>query len=690
MDSHALDVLGFAAVRGLLAGYAGSPLGRALAERISPSADARAVEASLAQVDEALGLLARGVEPPVRGLDSASAILRVLRSTAGAGSVEPLAAVGSRIAAIQRLLEDLRGRSLECPRLAELARLAPDLRVVLARLAAMLDGDTVRDTASDLLQRLRREKAEAEVQVRALLDGLAASARLRPHLMERGVALRNGRLVLVVRSEHAGQVPGLLHDRSASGSSVFIEPKEAVVLGNALADIAAQEARELDRLLAELTRLLLDHEAEIAGAEARAAWIDHSFGRARMSLALGLSAPRQVAELTLHLRRACHPVLLHASKQPGGAPVVPMDLCLTTDRRLLVVTGPNTGGKTVALRTAGLIQLMFQSGLHIPAAPGSELTVLEDVLADIGDEQDIAQSLSTFAGHIRSVTPMLQPAGSRRLLLIDEFGSGTDPVEGAALGEAMLEHLLRTGCLAVVTTHLGMLKAFAFSRPGAENASMSFDAETLRPTYELVTGIPGSSQALAVAVRYGVPAEVVERARTLLQGGREREVQLLDDLARARHASELARLAAEAMKATSAERLGAADEELRRAQGERGRLELEAEQEVRRVLDALNDALRPHVAALSSVPPALRSSVEAVAALLADHVRFSAFSERRRVYLTTLRKHDSVWVPRYGQTCRIEKLDRARERLTVRVGNLSMELGFADISFVTQPDAPQR
>lgn len=689
MDSHALDVLGFAAVRTLLASYAASPLGRALAERLGPSADPDAVAQSLAQVDEAVGVLLRGEAPPMRGLDSASLLLRSVRAAGGAGRIEQLSAIGRRTAAIQALLEDMRARHVACPRLAELAARASDLRGVVNHCEAMFDGELVRDGASELLQRLRREKAAAEVRVRALLEEMAGSARLRPHLMERSVALRNGRHVLVVRSEHAGQVPGLLHDRSASGSSVFIEPKDAVILGNVHADLTAREAREIDRLLAELTRLLLEHEEVIGGAEARAAWIDHSFARAGMSLALGLAAPVQVPGMVLHLRRAAHPLLLHASKQPGGAAVVPMDLFLDPERRMLVITGPNTGGKTVALRTAGLIQLMFQSGLHIPAAIGSELSVLEDVLADIGDEQDLAQSLSTFAGHVRSVAPMLQ-GGTRRLLLIDEFGSGTDPVEGAALGEAILEHLLASGSLVLVTTHLGMLKAFAFARPGAENASMSFDADTLRPTYELVTGVPGSSQALAVASRYGVPAAVVERARTLLQGGREREVQLLDDLARARRASEQARLDSEEMKAASKVQLGAAEEELRRAQGERGRLELEAEQEVRRVLEALQAALRPHLAALSSVPAGLKPEVDALCALLAEHVRFSAFSERRREFLTTLRKHDHVWVPRYGQTCRIEKLDRARERLVVRVGNMSMDLGFADISFVAQPVAPQR
>jgi DNA mismatch repair protein MutS2 len=616
-------------------------------------------------------------------------LIQELRAKGRAADLEELALIAERLRAQQAVLDGLRGETERAPRLARIAGAAPSLEPLLKSLDAVLDGDSVRDDASVLLQQLRREKRRMEIALRARMEELANGERLRAHLMERNVHVRTGRLVLAVRAEHAGQVPGLLHDRSASGSTVFIEPREILEQSNQLADINSRETRELARILVELTRLAIAAEADVAAAEKHCAWLEHSVARGRMSLAMDLRAPRAADELRLQLRDARHPLLLAESQRVGGTAPRPLQLLLDASRRVLVITGPNTGGKTVVLRTVGLIQAMFQSGLHVPAKEGSELPVLHDLLADIGDEQDLAQSLSTFSGHMRSVAPMLKNAGSR-LLLIDELGSGTDPVEGAALGEALLEKVLASGDLCIVTTHLGMLKRFAFARPGAENAAMSFDAETLLPTYELVTGALGSSQALVVAERQGVPVQVIARARELLGDGREREGELMDALAEARSASERARVQAEAHVHERARELAAATEELSRAREERGRLEREAEAEVQRIITELRQAAEPHLAALGNVPPALKPHATALVALFQERLRFAAFAERRREFLQGLKRHDHVWVPRFGQTCRIEKLDRKSERLTVRVGAISMDVGFDDITFLDQPEPPQR
>ncbi len=689
MDSHALDRLDFGAIRNLLASHARSPLGKEIAARLAPSVDPAAILQSQRQVDEAVHLLASGWLFPDRGLGSAVFPLSALRAAGGAADLEDLALLAERIAAQHAVLQAVGDESARAPCLALIAAGAPALAPLLHELEKVLDGNSVRDDASPLLQELRSEKQSAEHALRGRMEELVNSERLRAHLMERTVHVRTGRLVLAVRAEHAGHVAGLLHDRSASGGTVFIEPREVLEQSNRIADLGAREAREVTRLLAELTRRLLAAEPELGAAEKRAAWLEHSVARGRLSLALDLRPARTSAGLRLNLRGARHPLLLAESIQRGTPPPRALNLLLDSTRRLLVITGPNTGGKTVVLRTVGLIQAMFQSGLHVPAAEGSELPVLTDLLADIGDEQDLSQSLSTFSGHMRAVAPMLRGAGGR-LLLVDELGSGTDPVEGAALGEAVLEAVLASGDLCIVTTHLGMLKKFAFARAGAENAAMSFDAATLLPTYELVTGLPGSSQALVVAERQGVPAEVILRARELLGDGRERESELLDALADARTASERARVRAEEHVHDRARELAAASEELARAREERGRLEREAEAEVRRVTDDLRRAAEPHLAALGNVPPALRPHAQALAALFDEHLRFSAFAERRRAFLSGLKRHDHVWVPRFGQTCRIEKLDRTRERLTVRVGALSMDVGFDDVTFLDQPDPPQR
>jgi DNA mismatch repair protein MutS2 len=337
----------------------------------------------------------------------------------------------------------------------------------------------------------------------------------------------------------------------------------------------------------------------------------------------------------------------------------------------------------------GLIQLLFQSGLHVPVSAGTELPCLEGVFADIGDEQSLSQSLSTFSGHVRNIVQILRRAGPRILVLLDELGAGTDPAEGAALGQAILDRLLAQGALSMVTTHLGVLKAYAFARPDVENACVTFDADTLRPTFRLVVGQPGTSQALLIAERHGLDPAVVGEARHLLESEKDRAHDLMNDLLNSRVAAEEARMRSEQMARESEARLRDAEVALKEAESERERVEREAESEVQRVLDRLVAEARPHVNALKNVPKSLVPDIQALEALLYDRTRMMPFAERRRAFLKDLRKHDLVYVPRFGQVCRIERLNRSEERLSVRLGAVSMEIGFDDVSWLTPPEAPK-
>jgi DNA mismatch repair protein MutS2 len=354
---------------------------------------------------------------------------------------------------------------------------------------------------------------------------------------------------------------------------------------------------------------------------------------------------------------------------------------------MLIVTGPNTGGKTVALKTAGLIQLMFQSGLHVPAAVGTELPCLDGVYADIGDEQSLSQNLSTFSGHVENIVRILGQAGGVSLVLLDELGAGTDPDEGAALGEAILERLLELGARTVVTTHLGSLKPYAFSRPEAENACVAFDQKTLSPTYELVVGQPGASQALAICQRHGMPRDVVDRAHELTSNREVRAEELMHELMVSRVAAEQSRQKSADLVEESREKLRAAEAAFGEAEASRGRIEQEAEAEVARILDDFVQAARPHLNALKNVPKALQEPLRELEDLLGTRLHTTAFAARRREFLSSLKKHDEVYVPRFGQICRIEKLHRRDERLSVKVGGISMQIDFDDVSWVTPPDA---
>lgn len=689
MDDHSLHVLEFESVRGLLAGYAGSPLARGVIRGLRPSSDSERLRLSLAQVDEARALLDTDGSIPVNGLEDMVRVVRQGHSQNRALGPEELLVVGRMIRACATLRGALREQAEAAPELAELGGRLLDHGALLESIDHMIEAPgQVADRASPKLWELRRKRRDLEEEIRGVMDGLASGKKYRAFLQERTWSVRNGRYVLMVRLDSRGHVPGIFHDKSASGETAFVEPHEVVALANDLADIRMDEDRECARLLLELSQAVYAEEKRLAYSQNVAAWIDFTTARARMSQDLGLVPARLIDEPVIRLRDARHPLLLH-SRKAGTLPhdVVPITVTLGDPFRMMIVTGPNTGGKTVALKTIGLIQLMFQAGLHVPAAPGTELPCLDGIHADIGDEQSLSQNLSTFSGHVANIVRILDHAGPRSLVLLDELGAGTDPDEGAALGEAILERLHGSGARTLVTTHLGSLKAYAFQRPDVENASVAFDPETLAPTYELVVGQPGASQALAIAKRHGMPEDVVDAARELAADKEGRADELMRELMVARVEAERSRQRSADLVEESRVKLKAAESALVDAEESRGRIEQEAEAEVARILEAFTKDARPHLNALKNVPKALREHVTRLEGLFTTGLHTESFASRRREFLAALKKHDEVYVPRYSQICRIEKLQRSEERLTVRVGGISMQIGFDDVSWVTPPDA---
>jgi DNA mismatch repair protein MutS2 len=581
MDARSVALLEFPLVRERLAEKTSFPPSRRLAETLEPANDPVLVARALDETDQARALVS---ERPGVGIGAAHDIGPAVERAARGGRLDPaqfleIADTLDAAARLQTTLADERR-----PLLHELARELHALPAIRSTLARSFDpAGELLDTASPRLGGLRAAVRVAYDRLRRRLDALVGSE-LGAALQDPIITLRNGRYVVPVKAEARSRVKGIVHDSSGSGATLFIEPLVAVELGNAWreAQIAAQD--EIDRILDELSALIGASAPPLR--ETLAALARFDFWAAKASLAADVDGVRA--------ETASRPeVILLGARHPGlTGRVIPTDIRLGDGYTALVVTGPNTGGKTVTLRTLGLLSLMHQAGLHVPAEAGSRLPVFRDVFADIGDEQSIAQSLSTFSGHLRSITRIVEAAGPGTLVLLDELGAGTDPTEGSALAQALLDHFIRAGALVAATTHYAELKAYAHTTGGARTASVEFDLETLSPTYRLTIGLPGGSQAFAIAERLGLDPGIVADARSRLSENqrafeetlariRETEGETSDALDRARTA-----------ELRAAEALRTANEERRQARRERDEAVRAARLEAERLVDRLREEVR--------------------------------------------------------------------------------------------------
>jgi DNA mismatch repair protein MutS2 len=535
------------------------------------------------------------------------------------------------------------------PALVGYAADAPDLEDLVGELELLVDDrGEVLDSASPKLAAIRVEIEQGRREVDSAMASVLANAELRKHLQAPEPAWRHGRPVLQVKAESRHKVSGVLHDRSASGATMFVEPEAVVAAANRLSDAASAEHREINVVLADAARGLRALAGGIEAAVAFVAAADLLQAKARLVVRDGWTVPRLVEGGPLRLHGARHPLLL---RQREAAEIVPLDVALGDPHHLLVVTGPNTGGKTVVLKTLGLLSLMAQSAVPLPAYAGAQVPFLRAVQADIGDEQAIAQNLSTFSSHVQRIARCMEHAAPDALVLIDELGAGTDPEEGSVLGYAVLEALVATGAFAVVTTHLGRLKDFAYQHPGAENGSMAFDGVTLQPLYRLDLGIPGNSHALDIASKVGMPQAIVDRARALL-GTRD---QTLDHLI---ERVQVARRDAEAERQRTADRSlevtqqhARLAERLADAVNKENWLQEEAdgvvEQELRRAQEALQEPLRE----LVNAPGRHGERARELQALVAGLLKQSALHRRRMAFCHRLKKGDEVFLPRWRRVC---------------------------------------
>jgi DNA mismatch repair protein MutS2 len=558
-DERSRHLLEFPQITARLAEHTAFAPSRRLAERLAPATDAIVVGRLLDETDEARELLTERPEVGVGGArDIGPIIERARRGGRLAG--EELVAVLDTLVATGRLADALRSERRRL--LHALGRSLKPLPALRGRLEASLDpAGELLDSASPALGGLRRAVRVAYERLRTRLEQLVHGSELAGVLQEPIITLRNGRYVVPVRTEAKGRVKGIVHDQSGSGQTLFIEPLVAMELGNAWREAQLAVEAEEERILDELS-VLVEEQAQPLGETLNAlAEFDLWAARARLSAEWDGTRAETVDEPLVELLSARHPGLTGR--------VVPIDVSLGGDYRALVVTGPNTGGKTVTLRTLGLLALLHQSGLHVPAAAGSRLPIFDNVFADIGDEQSIAQSLSTFSSHMRAIVRIVEAAGPRTLVLLDELGAGTDPTEGSALAQALLDHFIAAGALVAATTHYAELKTYAHNTALAQNASVEFDLETLSPTYRLRTGLPGTSQAFAIAERLGLPQSLVEDARSRLGRAQQEFERTLASIREAQLTAEeaLANATRAEERAQAARRQ--ADEERSRARRER-------------------------------------------------------------------------------------------------------------------------
>ena len=437
------------------------------------------------------------------------------------------------------------------------------------------DGELA-DSASPELASIRRHIRATESKVRDILQKIISSSQAK-YLQESIITQRSGRYVVPVKSEFKNEIPGLVHDLSGSGSTFFIEPMGVVKANNELRELQAKEEKEIDRILAELSAEAASFREDITLNYDLLIRLDSIFARGKLSARMGAMEPGLSAK-SLCLRRARHPLL-----PPKTA--VANDLSLGEKFDTLVITGPNTGGKTVTLKTIGLLTLMAQCGLHIPAGDGSTIRVCQRVLADIGDEQSIAQSLSTFSSHMSTIVGMLAETDGETLVLFDELGGGTDPVEGAALAAAIIEHARSLGALVAATTHYAELKVYAMTTPGVENASCEFDVETLAPTYRLLVGIPGKSNAFAISQRLGLPQEIIQQAAARVSAENVRFEDVLTKLDQQRQEMEKEQRQAAQLRLEMEQAAAKAQEYRDSLQKEKEKNEARAKAEARAILD---------------------------------------------------------------------------------------------------------
>lgn len=524
-NSPILDKLEFNRIRELLANECGSNLGKKRANMIFPSTKLEQIVCWQEETAELVAMLSVGEMIPLGGIRDLGEIIKKLRIHQVL-EAEEFIDIERSLYAARNLNQYFRSKKngYKLDRILEISEsLIPneELRMKINR--TIREDGYVLDSASITLGQIRKDLASTQQNIRRKMEQLIKNADLSSALQEQIVTMRGDRLVVPIKVEHKSRVPGIIHDQSASGSTLYVEPSDLVPLNNKVSQLEQDEKREIYRILKTLSEDCSEAYQTLKSNMYHLGYLDFTAGKARLAINMDAIAPHTLSSTDIHLKRAYHP-LLHRET------AVPISLHMDHDTRIVIITGPNTGGKTVTLKTIGLLALMHQSGLHVPVHSETEMGIFDKVFVDIGDEQSIEQSLSTFSSHLFNIKDILANLDASSLVLYDELGAGTDPGEGASLANAILDHNLQIGCKVLATTHYSELKTYAYQTDGVQNASMAFDVKTFRPTYRLVVGVSGESNAFIIAKNIGLQEDIILDAKKILESNQNEMLDKVKNL----------------------------------------------------------------------------------------------------------------------------------------------------------------
>ena len=690
----------------MLAQRATSVPGQEAALALTPGTDTTIINERLDTVSEICNVMSSNHSIPISGIKDIRGALDRVRVGGSAIDPESLLDVASTLQT-SRLLYNFSAHlhtEFPSPRIEALTGTLGIFQTIETEINRAIDeGGTVKDQASTMLAKVRREQHVVRDRTRDHLHRLIQSDSGQKALQDQVVTMRDGRYVVPVRADHRNQIKGVVHDHSASGATIFIEPMAVVDMNNELRELEAQELREVDRILSSITAMIRDEIEEISASFNLLGQFDFYYAAGLFSSDLRASRPRMNETGRIELRNARHPLLvLHQNPQSAPEDVVPLTFEIGGDKITMLITGPNMGGKTVAIKTVGLLTLMAQSGLHIPADDPSDLSVFDQIFADIGDEQSIHANLSTFSSHLRHVVTILEEADNRTLVLLDELGSGTDPMAGAALGVAALESLTERGSVTIATTHYGSLKKFAARTDRVENGSMAFDVNTLGPTYRFRQGIPGGSYAVEIGQRLGVPEIILDRTIEIIGQDERKSDDLIAALDRERQVyeetckemetrrAELDRLTTECRKKVESYRQKEND------------LYSKARKDAEEVINNANATIERTVAdvrAEQASRASIKRAKETVASQRAELKKLigEGPKEERPGPAVSVQAGNTVWVESLNKEATVVQGPDSAGRVRVKAGNIELSVRRSDLRMaeggqtakVDQPQPPK-
>ncbi|MBF1162532.1 MAG: endonuclease MutS2 [[Eubacterium] sulci] len=689
MNQKALETLEYKKIIAQLKREMGSAASAKLADELTPLTSEKIIKEELRSTTEAVDLIVRKGPLPTGGLyDIREALL--LAKKGGSLTMRQLLEVQNVLGISSEVVAFMHDDALpELKYIGEMVDLIVEFTALEKEISrCILTEDEMADNASPKLKDIRRNIHQQNQAIKNKLSRIITSSSNKTYLQDAIVTMRDGRYVIPVKQEYRSFFPGMVHDQSKGGATLFIEPQGVVELNNKLRELEVEEQLEIARILAELSSRVAEHYREIRSNLELLTKLDFIMAKGKLSCKMHASEPKIDADGELRLISARHPLIEYKK-------AVPVDIRIGGDHRTLIITGPNTGGKTVSLKTAGLLVMMAQSGLHIPASHASTLPIFGEVFADIGDEQSIEQSLSTFSSHMKNIVSIIDKASYDSLVLVDELGAGTDPTEGAALAIAILERFYDSGALTMATTHYNELKKYALATSGVENAAMEFDVETLTPTYRLLIGVPGKSNAFEISKKLGLSESVIERASEHIKHGDMEFENVISSIEDDKRKAAADRLDAESMRAEIEERLKKLEEKEKAISEKRADIIAEAKREARELLRETKSAVKDvqkdlrrlqksgaHTNLNTGALEKSRRKINEAEDLVSEIVVKQVNSEP--VSADTLKIGDRVKLLTIGQNGTILSLPDEKGNLMINIGALKVKARLQDLMLINE------